>query len=96
MKADNILLQAAEIMKERAFQRDVGEERVMAKVVAMQNAAFGNSMTEQEGWAFMVFLKIARGVSGKFRLDDFQDGAAYMALWGECELQEAPKAQQEN
>ena len=41
-------------------------------------------MCEADGWAFMVFLKLARAAEGKHRRDDWVDGSAYMALACEC------------
>ena len=46
----------------------------------------GLSLTEEEGWIFMVFLKLARSQQGEFKLDDYVDMAAYAALAGESAM----------
>lgn len=83
--APDLLIMAADTIGNRAAERDSAEgERSMARAVQMFNvwrgprAALG--MTEHEGWAFMVFLKLARAAEGKHRQDDWVDGSAYMAL----------------
>lgn len=83
--APDLLIMAADTIGNRAAERDTADgERSMERAVQMFNvwrgprAALG--MTEHEGWAFMVFLKLARAAEGKHRQDDWVDGAAYMAL----------------
>jgi hypothetical protein len=77
-------------MKDRAIQRDTpGGERTMAKTVAMHNLITGKDLTEEQGWLFMVMLKIVRGSQGEFREDDYVDAAAYCALQGEAAAKEA-------
>lgn len=84
--AGTILQNAAAEMQDRAASRDTPEgERSMGRCVKAFNAMFGTELTEKQGWQFMELLKMARSVGGKFRLDDFIDGAAYAALAGECE-----------
>jgi|GEM_PF-2684285 len=63
----------------------------MARTVAMFNAATDNALTEGDGWLFMELLKIARSKAGGFNMDDYEDGAAYAALRGECEAREQSK-----
>lgn len=88
--APDYLLEAAAAMGDRAKERDTEQERSMAKTVAMFNTLFGATMTEAQGWSFMVLLKMVRGVQGNFRADDFVDAAAYVALWAECLSQMNP------
>jgi hypothetical protein len=57
----------------------------MEKTVAIFNAWTGSNMTVENGWRFMIALKQAREVQGKFNADDYVDGAAYFALLGEDE-----------
>lgn len=84
-EAPDLLERAAATMRERAAERDTDKERAMAKTVAMFNAMFPKSaLSEYEGWMFMFFLKMARAQGGSFREDDYLDGAAYVALAGEC------------
>ena len=71
-------------MKDRAATYDAeGGERSMAKTVECFNALTGRDLTETEGWLMMVCLKLARANQGGFRMDSFEDGAAYIALMGE-------------
>lgn len=84
--AHEFLEKAGETMKARAQLRDAAAgERSMAKIVATFNALTGHTLSEAEGWEFMVLLKMVRGRQGKFNDDDYTDGAAYFALLGECE-----------
>jgi len=70
----------------KAQMRDAPQgERSMATTVKTFNALTGLNLTEAEGWKFMVCLKMVRGQQGRFNPDDYVDGAAYMALLGECE-----------
>lgn len=83
--APDFLQAGIEAMKDRAASRDNEGERSMAKTVKAFNALTGGKLTEREGWLFMVCLKLARANNGKKTVeDDFIDGAAYMALYGEC------------
>ncbi len=84
--APELLIEAADTIGNRATERDNADgERSMARAVQMFNVWRGPSnhrwgLTEADGWAFMVFLKLARAASSKHRRDDWVDGAAYMAL----------------
>lgn len=85
MDAPDLLEKAAITMRERSAERDTEKERAMAKTVAIFNAMFPHrELTEYEGWMFMFCLKMARAEGGAFRLDDYIDGAAYIALAAEC------------
>ena len=86
--ASDILNEASSTIKQRGEERDKGQERSMRSTVDAFNAVTGLTMTETQGWQFMVILKLARANGGNFKLDDYLDGAAYMALAGECELNE--------
>lgn len=77
-------------MKDRASERDTGEERSMKSCVNAFNAMYADiikanngNLTEELGWMFMVFLKASRAKGGDYRQDDYEDGAAYFALAGE-------------
>jgi hypothetical protein len=88
MKANDILRTAAELIEQRAAQRDLEQERSMARTVDVFNALMGltrpnERMTEQEGWMFMICLKLVRATAGKPMPDDWMDAAAYCALGGE-------------
>ncbi len=83
--ATDILQEAAECLTSRAVERDrEGGERSMKAAVTAFNALTGHKLTEVDGWLMMVCLKAARAEGGKFRLDDYIDGAAYFALYGEA------------
>lgn len=85
MKAQNFLATALNAMEERAQLRDSTEgERSMAATVKAFNAIRKTSLTEEDGWAFMVLLKLVRSTNGKFHADDYVDGAAYFGLLGEA------------
>lgn len=83
--ASGILIEAADAISERATLRDQPTgERSMRRAVQAFNAMYGANVTEQQGWQFMVLLKMARGSAGRIHLDDFTDQAGYSALAGEC------------
>jgi len=87
--ADDVLLNGAEAISNRASSRDVASERSMARAVSGFWAIHGENilargyMTESEGWQFMVNLKQSRSAAGAFNEDDYVDGSAYFALSGE-------------
>ncbi|SEO65253.1 DUF6378 domain-containing protein [Nitrosovibrio sp. Nv6] len=82
--APDILIAAADAITNRADGRD-GEngERSMARTVATFNALTGYALSERDGWVFMAMVKLARSQVGRHVLDDYMDGAAFMALAGE-------------
>lgn len=84
--AHDILLKAGDHMRDRAKTYDKPEgERSMAATVEAFRAITGITLTESQGWAFMAILKMVRASSGgEFRLDNFEDGAAYFGLMGEA------------
>jgi len=83
--AAEILTRAAGHMRDRAASRDQpAGERSMARTVAAFNALTGHTLSERDGWVFMIALKAARACSTPAGLpDDYEDGAAYFALAGE-------------
>lgn len=79
------LQKAQDAMQQRGQLRDrPSGERSMETIVATFNALTGHTVTESEGWEFMVLLKMVRGRQGKFNADDYVDGSAYFGLLGEC------------
>lgn len=81
----DILRDAAATIDARAQQRDTIAERSMARTVAAFNGLTGRDLTEEEGWLFMVALKLARATAGRaYQRDDHVDAAAYVALLAEC------------
>lgn len=91
MQAHEFLLTASSALEDRAKLRDSeGGERSMARTVAAFNAARCQNLSEEDGWAFMVLLKLVRSSQGKFHADDYVDGAAYFGLLGESSQKERP------
>lgn len=84
--APTILEEAHRCISNRASERDQESERSMARCVASFNAMYKLTLTEEQGWMFMVFLKAARASGGSFKLDDYVDGSAYFALAGESAM----------
>ena len=83
------LRQAAQCIADRAVQRDHEGERSMARAVTTFNTLTGHDLSERDGWVFMNILKLSRAQSAvesgaPANLDDYIDGAAYMALAGEA------------
>lgn len=86
LTASDICQQAIEIMKERGktYDKSNGIERSMLKTVTAFNALTGHELTEEQGWQFMIILKLARSQQGEYKADNYLDGTAYFALAGEC------------
>lgn len=83
--AADILTQGAFHIRERAASRDTPTgERSMARATSAFNSLEGTTLTEAQGWRFMAVLKLARATAGSYNIDDYEDGAAYMALAAEC------------
>ena len=82
----DVLKAAAGHIGDRASTYDAPQgERSMAKTVAMFNALRGEDvLTEEDGWMLMAILKIVRSQQGNFKLDNYEDLAAYAALAAEC------------
>jgi hypothetical protein len=84
MKAEDILTKAAGHLADRAKTYDRPEgERSMEKTVQMFNTLAGTQLTTEQGWLFMVLLKMVRSQQGDYKADNYEDGAAYFALAGE-------------
>ena len=85
-KAAEILNDALAAMSERGQSYDTtgdGKERSMAKVVEMFNTLTGANLTTEQGWDFMILLKLVRASQG-YKNDNYLDGSAYFALAGEA------------
>ena len=83
----DVLHAAAKHMEDREATYDTpGGERSMEKTVRMFNALMGGDrfMTTEQGWMFMALLKIVRSQQGDFKLDNYEDLAAYAALAAEA------------
>lgn len=84
--AEQLLRKAEEIMVERGKQYDntgQNRERSMGRIVAAFNCLYGTSLTEQQGWYFMLLVKLARQET-KPHADSMEDAIAYAALAGEA------------
>jgi hypothetical protein len=83
--APDFLRAGAQHMEDRAATYDKPEgERSMARTVAAFNAITGHEVTEEQGWMLMGLLKMVRSQQGDYKADNYEDGAAYFALQGEC------------
>lgn len=86
-----LLEDAAWTINQRGQARDgEGSERSMARAVRAFNAMTDHTLTEEEGWLFMRYLKDSRARKGKFNRDDYEDGIAYAALQAECAIENNP------
>jgi hypothetical protein len=86
VSAIEFLERAADLMLERAQDYDSPEgERSMGRTVAAFNVLTGNILSEQEGWMFMLLLKLARQAqTDKWHQDSSEDAIAYAALMAEA------------
>jgi|TARA_R110000851_G_scaffold1050_3_gene3663 hypothetical protein len=83
--AHECLTNAAEHLTDRASTYDSPQgERSMARTVDTFTSLTGIEMTEEQGWMFMSILKMVRSQQGNFKLDNYEDGAAYFALAAEA------------
>lgn len=84
VSAHKVLLAAASHLEDRAVTYDNAEgERSIPLVIELFNKIRGKDLTPADGWLIQVLLKIVRANQGDFKLDNFEDLAAYAALWGE-------------
>ena len=84
--AASILQDAIDAMSERGNSYDTdgkGVERSMDKVVAMFNTLTRHTLTTEQGWDFMILLKLVRASQG-YKHDNYIDGSAYFGLAGEA------------
>jgi hypothetical protein len=81
------LCQAGVLLCDRGQGYDKNQERSMARIVAVFNALTGLSLSESDGWTFMVILKMVRSRQSLTpHKDSLLDMTAYTALLAECEL----------
>jgi hypothetical protein len=80
-----VLQKGIDHMKDRAATYDSpdGENSIPATVAAF-NAITGHTLTDEQGWLFMVLLKAVRSQQGDFKLDNYEDGAAYFGLMAQA------------
>lgn len=85
--ASELLQESAALIKQRGVERDAeGGERSMKRTVESFNAMTGHKLTEEDGWLFMMMLKLSRSRAGKTQPDDYKDLISYSALLSECAL----------
>lgn len=84
MNAIETLRTAAQAIEDRAPLRDSDGNRSMQCTVDVFSALTGHDLSEEEGWLFMVCVKLARSRGSQHHADDYTDGAAYVALAGEA------------
>ena len=82
--AHNVLMRGVEHMQERAatYDKPEGERSIWATVHAF-NTITGHNINPEEGWLFMILLKAVRSQQGNFKLDNYEDLAAYAGLMAE-------------
>lgn len=86
MNATDFLKKSLETLEAKAKMRDQPNgERNMLKTVNLFNTLTGRSLSESDGWMFMILLKITRMQTGSFNEDDYVDLSCYSSLLGECE-----------
>jgi len=78
--ASEILEAGAQHIKDRAATYDKKGERSIPNTVKAFNAITGHTLTAEQGWLFMAVLKAVRTQQGEFKLDSYEDAAAYFAL----------------
>lgn len=84
--AHTFLEEGRKVLEARAALRESpGGERSMATTVAIFNAWTGLNLSVSDGWRFMIALKQAREIQGRYHEDDYMDGVNYFALLGEEE-----------
>ena len=101
MKADEFIQDALHVLEARGKQRDSAnkEERSMGTAVDIFNAVTQGryAMPEEDGWLFMVCLKLGRDANQKeykgvkYNRDDIVDLVGYSALYGECKSEKLQK-----
>lgn len=87
-KAKDFLADVLAIQVERGktYDKDDNqEERSMAKIVAMYEMLTGITLSERQGWMFMVVLKMVRAHAKEaFHEDSFVDLISYASLAAEA------------
>ena len=87
MDTTELLQKAKEMLATRGqeYDHEDKKERNMGRTVVAFNALTGNKITEEEGWLFMLMLKLARVTDSDFRHhDSMLDAICYSALMMEC------------
>ena len=91
MDANQLLEKARDMLAERGeeYDHEDKKERNMGRAVCAFNALTGYQMTEEEGWLFMLLLKLSRVTDSDFRhFDSLLDAICYSTLMMECATNE--------
>lgn len=91
VSAPDFLRAALSHMQDRAatYDRPTGERSIGRATDAFKAITGDGKMdSDERGWLFMVLLKLARTQQGDYRADNYEDGAAYVALMGEAAARE--------
>lgn len=86
--AEKLLTEAAEIQRVRGFLYDDGKERSMGEIVELFRLVSGVTLTERQGWLFMMALKLIRAKRSINLYDSYADLISYASLLGECSLRD--------
>jgi len=82
--APRLLDEVAMILGSRGQERDKEEgERTMPGVVPVFNLITGHTLSVEDGWLFMLILKLVRMRGGVFKDDDYYDAIGYASLMAE-------------
>lgn len=82
--APELIEEALATIAQRGVDYDKPQgERSMAGTVAMFNLHTGHGITVEQGWLFMLFLKLERIKANPKKPDNFVDLSGYGALYGE-------------
>lgn len=85
IKAHEVLQAGIRHMQDRASTYDNPQgERSMEVTVKAFNAITGHNLSVEQGWLFMGVLKMVRSQQGAFKLDNYEDLAAYAGLQAEA------------
>lgn len=82
--APALLNEAARILESRGQERDKEQgERTIPQLVTVFNALTGHNLSNEDGWTFMLLLKLVRMRGGVHKDDDYLDAIGYSALLAE-------------
>ena len=89
MKKEEILMKAAELVSEKRESTHGDAYKNHSQIADLWSVFLDGKLkpmkeiTQGDVAIMMCLLKISRSTMGDFNLDDFVDGAAYMAIAGE-------------
>ena len=83
MKAEQILMRAGSLISGTRNDQHGDRKANFQTIAALWSPLLGIKVTPMQVALCMALLKIARAKNGAFNVDDFIDGAGYMALAGD-------------